>query len=61
VIEVEKRWPDVLLLTVHDSLLLEMKPDEGDQIAAEVAAFGAEWATEIFGIEMKVDTDRWGQ
>jgi DNA polymerase I-like protein with 3'-5' exonuclease and polymerase domains len=58
-IEVEKRWPGVLLLTVHDSLLLEMRPDEGDQVAQEIAAFGAEWATEIFDIEMKVDVDRW--
>jgi DNA polymerase I-like protein with 3'-5' exonuclease and polymerase domains len=58
-IEVEKRWPGYLLLTVHDSLLLEAKPDEGQHLSEEVAAWGAETASNLFGIEMKVDIDRW--
>lgn len=57
--EIERRWPGYLILTVHDSVVLEAPLDEGDQLAAEVAAFGASLMTEIFGVMMKVDTDRW--
>lgn len=58
-IGVEERWPGSLILTVHDSTVLEMPLDEGDQIAAEIAAWGGELMTNLFGIEMSMDTDRW--
>lgn len=57
--EVERQWPGYMILTVHDSVVLEAPLDEGDQLAREVAARGAEMATDLFKIEMKVDTDRW--
>lgn len=57
--ETEKRWPGYLILTIHDSLVLECKLDEGDQIAREVAAFGVELFSNAFSIDMRVDTDRW--
>lgn len=57
--EIEKRWPGVMILTVHDSVVLECRLDEGDQIAREIADFGAPFMSELFDIEMGVDIDRW--
>lgn len=58
-IETEKNWPGYLVLTVHDSVVLECPEDEGDQIAAEVAAMGSELMTGLFNVEMGMDVDRW--
>ena len=57
--EIEKRWPGYAVLTVHDSIILEAPLDEGDQIAAEVAEWGADFMTEVFNTQMTVDVDRW--
>jgi DNA polymerase I-like protein with 3'-5' exonuclease and polymerase domains len=57
--ELERRWPGYGILTIHDSIMLECPLDEGDQVSAEVAKWGAETATELFGIQMMVDTDRY--
>lgn len=57
--EIEKRWPGYMILTVHDSVVMEAPLDEGQPVAEEIAAFGAEFMTDIFGIEMKVDIDGW--
>lgn len=57
--EIEKRWPGRMILTVHDSIVLECPLDEGDEIASQVAEYGAELMTEIFGIQMIVDIDRY--
>jgi DNA polymerase I-like protein with 3'-5' exonuclease and polymerase domains len=57
--EIEKRWPGQMILTVHDSVVLECLLDEGDQIAKEIADFGAPFMSELFDIEMGVDIDRW--
>lgn len=51
--------PEALLLTVHDSLVIELPIDRGEEIAREVALAGAARATELFSIEMRVDTTRW--
>ncbi len=59
--QTEKRWPGYMVLTIHDSILLEAPLDEGDQVSREVAAYGAELFTDAFQIEMKVDVDRWGR
>jgi hypothetical protein len=40
-------------------VLLEAREDEGDQVAEQIAAFGAELMTGLFAVEMKVDVDRW--
>jgi DNA polymerase I-like protein with 3'-5' exonuclease and polymerase domains len=57
--DIERRWPGYMVLTIHDSVLLEAREDEGDRVAEEIAAFGAELMTSLFAVEMKVDVDRW--
>jgi DNA polymerase I-like protein with 3'-5' exonuclease and polymerase domains len=57
--ETERRWPGFMILTVHDSILLECPLDEGDEIARQVAEYGAELFTEAFQTPMRVDIDRW--
>lgn len=57
--EVERRWPGYMILTVHDSIVLETPEGEGEPIAVAVADLGAEMFTEIFGIQGKVDYGRW--
>jgi DNA polymerase I-like protein with 3'-5' exonuclease and polymerase domains len=57
--ETEARWPGYMVLTIHDSIVLEAPLDEGDDLAARVAEYGRDMTTELFGIEMKVDVDRW--
>lgn len=56
---VEKQWPGYLILTVHDSIVLEMPEDEGDEIAREITEWGGSMMTELFKIDMKMDTDRY--
>lgn len=56
-IEVERRWPGYLILTVHDALELEMPLSEGAAIAREVAEFGGQMMTELFGVTMLMDTE----
>lgn len=58
-IEIEREWPGVLVLTVHDSVLLELPNRRGEEIAGEVAALGADLMTNLFDIEMGVDADKW--
>lgn len=59
ILTVEEGWPGYQVLTIHDSVVMEMPLDEGDRIAAEVAAAGAKMMTELFRIEMSMDTERW--
>jgi len=59
-VEVERQAPGWMILTVHDSVVLECPLDEGDEIARLVADRGAAMASEVFKTDMKVDTDRWG-
>lgn len=56
-VEIEKRWPGYMILTIHDSVLLEAPLDEGQQVASEVAAYGGELMTELFDVPMKCDID----
>jgi hypothetical protein len=58
-IEVERQWPGYMVLTVHDSIMLEAPLDEGDELAAAVAERTAEMATELFRVGMICDHDRW--
>lgn len=57
--EIEKRWPGYMVLTIHDSVVLEAPLDEGQQIAVEIGAFGSELMTDLFRTPMNVDIDRW--
>lgn len=57
--EVERRWPGYVILTVHDSLVIEALEDEGDEVAEQIAAYGRELFTSTFDTPMKVDIDRW--
>lgn len=58
-IEVEKEWPGALILTVHDSLLLELPARGAKKVAHEAAALGAEMMTRLFQTEMEVDAEPW--
>lgn len=59
--DVEKRTRqyDGLVMTVHDSAVLYLPEAEGEAICAEIAAEGAERATQEFGITMKIDSGMW--
>lgn len=53
-----------MILTIHDSLLLELPLDTGEATAKQVANRGSEMATDLFmreetGVVMPVDIDRW--
>lgn len=56
---IEQEHPGYAILTIHDSVVLEAPVDEGDQIAADISAYGTELFTGLFNIEMPVDIDRW--
>lgn len=56
---IEKEHPDYLVLTVHDSVVLEADLDEGDSIAATVAEYGQEMFSNLFDTPMPVDVGRW--
>jgi DNA polymerase-1 len=58
-VAVDEEWPDTLVLTVHDSIALELPKKTGARIAKEVAEFSAERATALFGIPMPVEVDRY--
>lgn len=55
----EQHHPGKLILTVHDSLMLECHESEGQEIAEDCAAWAARRATDLFDIEMRADVDRW--
>jgi DNA polymerase I-like protein with 3'-5' exonuclease and polymerase domains len=57
--EIEKQWPGYMILTVHDSVVLEAPLDEGDEVAQEIAKWGADFMTDLFNTPMGVDVDRW--
>lgn len=57
-VAVERRHPGVQILTVHDSLLLEVE-GEDEEIPADVARLGGELATELFKVPMSVEYGRW--
>lgn len=48
------------VLTVHDSIVLELKEGLGRSESERVAAWTGELATEMFGIEMSCDIKEWG-
>lgn len=57
-VEVEAQAPGAMVLTIHDSVLLEL--DEGSREQAEaVADRGSRIASDLFGTRMPVDVDRW--
>jgi DNA polymerase I-like protein with 3'-5' exonuclease and polymerase domains len=63
-IEVESKWPGYLILTVHDSVVLEAPLDEGDGLSEEIAAAGAKLMTSLFmgegeDVQMIVDVERY--
>jgi DNA polymerase I-like protein with 3'-5' exonuclease and polymerase domains len=58
-VEVEKRWPGLMVLTVHDSIVLECPLELGDALAEEIAEFTGRFATEIFGVTMLCDHERY--
>lgn len=49
-----------LVLTVHDSVMIQTPEGQGEEAAAGIAELGAAMFTEVFGIQGKVDYGRWG-
>lgn len=58
-VEAEHKHPGMIVLTVHDSLVLEIEEDAAQDVVREVAAIGADRGSELFKVEMKVDADTW--
>lgn len=59
-VRTEEMYPGVMVLTVHDSIVLETPEGEGAGVAEDIALEGARMFGEVFGIEGKVDYGRWG-
>jgi DNA polymerase-1 len=59
-LESERRFPEAVLLTIHDSLVLEVANTKaGRAIVAECQALGARMGTQLFGVPMEVDVKPW--
>lgn len=58
-VAVDNRWPDTLVLQIHDSLVLET--DRGEEIAEEVAELGKQIAEAMFDVPMGVEFKKWGE
>jgi DNA polymerase-1 len=56
---VEKEWPGLLVLTVHDSVVLEIPEAEGEKVAKEVAERSSDIASDLFDLSMPVDYERY--
>ena len=57
-VEIEKNYPGALVLTVHDSAVLELPTKEAKKIVTSVCASGSERASDIFGLKMPIDSER---
>lgn len=65
-IDTERRYPGILLLTIHDSQVVDIPIDgvnglSPDQVALDIAARVARMGTEMFGVPMKADVKLWNQ
>jgi DNA polymerase I-like protein with 3'-5' exonuclease and polymerase domains len=55
----ERHYPGALILSVHDSQVLQTRAGEGEQIARHVAAEWGATGTKLFGVPMKADVSVW--
>lgn len=58
-VETERKAPGALVMNVHDSQVLHLPEEDAEQVAYAVAQHGAELATKLFDVGMKVDVNRW--
>jgi DNA polymerase-1 len=58
-VEVDRRYPGVLRLQVHDSLVCVLPVDQADAMSSWIVRAGARIATEAAGIEMAVSAKPW--
>lgn len=58
-VEVERRWPGLLVLTVHDSLVCEIPADRDLEVVPEIKDFTGRLATKAFGVTMSADVGLW--
>lgn len=62
---VEKEWPDLLVLTVHDSIVLEIPEDLGslwagpEELVQAIAEQSSRVASNLFELPMPIDCERW--
>jgi DNA polymerase I-like protein with 3'-5' exonuclease and polymerase domains len=59
-LEVDLLWPEMLLLAIHDSLVLEVPIGEED-LVYQARDIGAGIGTDMFNVEMTVDVSEWGK
>lgn len=61
-VAVEQRWPGILVLQIHDSLVLEVTKDRIEEnVVRMAAALGKQLAEEMFDVPMEVEYARWGE
>ena len=60
-IETEKQHPNVLVLLVHDSEVLEIEQQQARATVDSVINIGAEMGTRWFKVPMGVDANQWGE
>lgn len=56
---VEKQWPGMLLLQIHDSIVLEV-PDDRADVVLDIADYMASVFADAFGLPFKTDYKKWG-
>lgn len=57
---VEQAFPGTVLLSVHDSIIMELPVEDEDRIAKEVIDIGERLGTEMFDVRMVVEGEKWG-
>jgi DNA polymerase I-like protein with 3'-5' exonuclease and polymerase domains len=57
-VEIEECYPGSLVLTVHDSAVLDLPTRSAKKITDDIRAKGCARASEIFGLQMPIDGER---
>lgn len=58
-IEVDQRWPESLVLQIHDSLVLQFEQESLEQALLELSEVGSKMATDLFEVPMLLETKGW--
>lgn len=58
-ITIDQRWPESLLLQIHDSVIVELPEDSWEETAEEMRILWETMASLTFDISMPVDMKRW--
>jgi DNA polymerase I-like protein with 3'-5' exonuclease and polymerase domains len=58
-IAAEDAYPEAMVLTVHDSIVVEFPKDQAEIVAHGIALLGGNLLTELFNTSMMAEADRW--